>query len=353
MKNSSLLFSCLIVVLGLLLSSCAPSASVIKSDTGSPDPVMGDWQGHIVGYTGFVEPIVLQAIALGGDRYRFNVGSKFDTRETGFFNNMSFEVLKAGAHFIPADSAASKEEKDAFLMVMDDGVISGKTAMKEAVSFLARKVTRLSPNLKAKPPAGAIVLFDGTSLDAWESRDVKKKGTPAAWKLTQGAMEVMPGTGDIVTKQKFTDFRLHVEFRSPFMPEAKGQARGNSGVYLQGRYEVQVLDSYGLSGEDNECGGIYKVAKPRVNMCAPPMQWQSYDITFHAPRFDKDGKKIKDALLTVSHNGVSIHEDLTIPGLTGGAVDDDVKLPGGILFQDHGNLVQYRNIWLVELKNSR
>jgi hypothetical protein len=165
-----------------------------------------------------------------------------------------------------------------------------------------------------------------------------------------GVMEVVPGSGDIVTLQKFTDFRLHLEFRTPFMPGAREQARGNSGVYLQGRYEVQVLDSYGLTGEDNECGGIYKVRAPRVNMCAPPGQWQSYDILFHAPRFDADGKKVKDALVTVVHNGIVIHEDLTVPGPTGGAVDDAVQLPGGILLQDHGNLVQYRNIWLVELK---
>jgi hypothetical protein len=153
-----------------------------------------------------------------------------------------------------------------------------------------------------------------------------------------------------LTKQKFTDFRLHIEFRTPFMPEARGQARGNSGVYLQGRYEVQVLDSYGLTGEDNECGGIYKVSAPRVNMCAPPGQWQSYDITFQAPRFDPNGTKARDAVLTVVHNGIVIHDGLAIPVVTGGAVDEDVKSPGGLLLQDHGNLVQYRNIWLVDLK---
>ena len=164
-------------------------------------------------------------------------------------------------------------------------------------------------------------------------------------------MEVVPGTGDIVTKRSLTNFQLHLEFRTPFMPEARGQARGNSGVYLQGRYEVQVLDSYGLKGEDNECGGIYKVAAPRVNMCAPPGQWQSYDITFRAPTFDGAGNKTKDAVVTVMHNGVAIHENLVVPIPTAGGMDNDVHLPGGILLQDHGNLVQYRNIWLVELKD--
>lgn len=165
-------------------------------------------------------------------------------------------------------------------------------------------------------------------------------------------MEVVPGTGDIMSRKKFTDFELHLEFRTPFMPAARGQGRGNSGVYLQGRYEVQVLDSYGLEGRDNECGGIYKVGAPLVNMCAPPLQWQTYDMTFYAPRFDEDGSKTENARLTVLHNGVKIHNDIEIPEPTGAAwdrVDDNLSQPGGIALQDHGNPVQYRNIWVLEL----
>jgi hypothetical protein len=133
------------------------------------------------------------------------------------------------------------------------------------------------------------------------------------------------------------------------MPEARGQGRGNSGVYLQGRYEVQVLDSYGLEGLDNECGGIYQVAAPLVNMCAPPMQWQTYDITFRALLFDQAGNKKSDPCLTVIHNGVKIHDQVNVPGSTTAALGGNATKPGGIYLQDHGNLVQFRNIWLVEL----
>ncbi|MEN6424738.1 MAG: DUF1080 domain-containing protein [Phycisphaerales bacterium] len=170
------------------------------------------------------------------------------------------------------------------------------------------------------------------------------------WPIVDGAMEIKAGSGNIVTKAKFKDFRLHIEFRTPFMPQARGQGRGNSGVYLQGRYEIQVLDSYGLEGLDNECGGIYKVGAPMVNMCLPPLQWQTYDITFQAPRFDASGSKIEDAAVTVVHNGVTIHDRRRLPGPTGGAMDDNVSEPGGIYLQDHGNPVQFRNIWLVETK---
>ena len=219
--------------------------------------------------------------------------------------------------------------------------------------FSLSKTVRLSPTLGAKTPRGAIVLFDGKNFDQWRPAEKKPGQDSVQWKLAPdpvggGAMEVKPGTGSIITKKEFTDFKLHLEFRTPFMPEARGQGRGNSGVYLQGRYEVQVLDSYGLEGLDNECGGIYRVAAPLVNMCAPPMQWQTYDITFRAPRFDQAGNKKSDPCLTVIHNGVKIHDQVNVSGATTGALGSDAAKPGGIYLQDHGNLVQFRNIWLVE-----
>ena len=197
-------------------------------------------------------------------------------------------------------------------------------------------------------PEGAIVLFDGKSLEAWVSRNDPKK--PAPWKLVDGgAMQV--GGGDIITNQKFDGhFKLHVEFRVPYMPTASGQGRGNSGVYVQGRYEVQVLDSYGLDSHDNDCGGIYGIAKPLVNACKAPTIWQSYDIEFLAPRF-ADGKKTEPGRITVLHNGIKIHDDvkLTKDNTTAG-LGGDPSQPGPILLQDHGNPVQYRNIWLLPIK---
>lgn len=181
----------------------------------------------------------------------------------------------------------------------------------------------------------------------WQKVDMGGDPKKARWIVKDGAMQVRDGS--IRTKRNdFTDFELHVEFKTPFMAKARGQGRGNSGVYLQNRYEVQVLDSYGLAGLDNECGGVYKVGRPLVNMCAPPEQWQTYDIEFTAAKI-VNGKKMP-AVLTVRHNGETIHNKIPIPGPTGGALDGNVLEPGGIYLQDHGNPVQYRNIWLLPKK---
>ena len=168
---------------------------------------------------------------------------------------------------------------------------------------------RRSPRLGARPPEKAVVLFDGTGLEAWMQRD----GQPAGWKLREdGSMEVT--RGNILTRRSFGDVRIHLEFRTPLMPEARGQARGNSGVYVQGRYEVQVLDSFGLEPMDNGCGAVYRIAPPRVNASLPPLQWQTYEITFRAPRFDSSGSKTANARITVRHNGEVIHSNLELPG---------------------------------------
>lgn len=208
-------------------------------------------------------------------------------------------------------------------------------------------------DVKSMPaPKDAIVLFDGKSFDNWVGRN----GKPAGWKLLDGVMQVQAGKGDIITKRKFDgSFKLHVEFRVPYVPKASGQGRGNSGVYLQGRYEVQVLDSYGLKSKNNDCGGIYTVAAPKVNACKAPTVWQSYDIEFTAPKC-RDGKISEPGRMTVYHNGVKIHDNVKlvkggkpVMNTTAGMGGDPCK-PGPILLQDHGHPVQYRNIWVVSRK---
>ncbi len=195
------------------------------------------------------------------------------------------------------------------------------------------------------PLPNAIILFNGKDLSNWQTRS----GGPAGWDVADGVMTVKPGTGDIMTKEKFTDFMLHLEWMEPDMPDAKGQAKGNSGVYLQGRYEIQVLDSYGIEiPGKGDCGAIYNQYAPLVNACKPALQWQSYDIIFRSARIDASGK-IENARITALQNGMVIHNNVIVDGITGGAIDDKVLEPGPLLLQDHGNLIKYRNIWIVTL----
>jgi hypothetical protein len=196
------------------------------------------------------------------------------------------------------------------------------------------------------PPKDAVLLFDGKSVDGWTYLDGKK----CEWQLLEGGIMQVKG-GNIVTKDKFDgSFKLHVEFRVPYLPDKKGQERGNSGVYVQGRYEIQVLDSYGLESKDNDCGAIYEVAAPKVNACKAPTVWQSYDIEFTAPKC-QDGKKTEPAHMTVIHNGVKIHDDVKInKDVTRAGLESDPCTPGPIMLQDHGAPVQFRNIWLVKGK---
>lgn len=198
----------------------------------------------------------------------------------------------------------------------------------------------------ASPPPGAQVLFDGKSLAGW----VSLNGKPAGWTVKDGYIEVGPRKGDIMTDKKFgPDFKLHVEFWLPLMADKTGQARANSGVYLQGRYEVQVLDSYNnKTYPDGACGALYKILTPSKNASKPPEQWQTYDIDFHAPRVDAAGKVTKKGRITVVQNGETIIDNGEFDRPTDGAMDKNMRAPGPIRLQDHGALVRFRNIWLVQ-----
>lgn len=198
--------------------------------------------------------------------------------------------------------------------------------------------------LCAKAPAGAVVLLGHEGLKGWVKAGDK---SAANWHFADGILRV--GGGDIMTEKTFGNFTLHVEFNVPYMPRAHGQGRGNSGVYLTGNHELQVLDSYGLKSQDNDCGAIYHQITPCVNACKPPLQWQTYDVTFHKAKVE-DGKVVKKARVTVLQNGVKIIDDAEIsptPGGLSGAIAEGHD--GPILLQDHGNPVEYRNIWMKPL----
>ena len=207
------------------------------------------------------------------------------------------------------------------LNVFDDG---NRTA-------ILKKVNRKSSTLGLQAPPDAIVLFDGTNTDSFLNGRMTDDGL-----LMEG----------VTTKDSFGSARWHIEFCLPYQPRSRGQGRGNSGAYFHGSYETQMLDSFGLEGKDNECGGIYKVAAPLVNMCLPPLSWQTYDVDVTAPHFE-DGKKIAHAKLTVRHNGVLIHDEVEIPKITQGGPQKKEAATGPLHLQNHGNPVRYRNIWVL------
>ena len=195
--------------------------------------------------------------------------------------------------------------------------------------------------LGLEAPAGAVRLFNGADLENWTTRD----GGPAGWRVEDGVVHVVPGSGDIMSRACFTDFFMHLEFSCPDMPEASGQAKSNSGVFLQGRYEIQVLDSYGLDIPGmGDCGAIYNQFAPLSNACKKPLEWQAYDVFFRAPRGAEPGPR-----LSVLHNGRPIHNNVQLPGVTGAAIDEETGQPGPLLLQDHGDLVRYRNVWIEAL----
>jgi hypothetical protein len=201
------------------------------------------------------------------------------------------------------------------------------------------------PDLEVAPPPGAVRLFAGGDLSGWRARG----GGEPGWRLEDDFMEVTAGSGDLISKREFGDFLLHVEFMTPAAPpEVTGQARGNSGIYLQGRYEVQVLDSFGLDLQLGDCGAIYSKRIPDQNACRPPERWQTYDIRFRAARFDESGAKTENARLSAWHNGLLIHDQVEVDGPTAAALSQDEAARGPIQLQDHGNPVRYRNIWLLE-----
>ena len=290
-----------------------------------PEKVTADYeiQGEYTGDLGG-NRYGMQVIALGNDDYSAVVypgGLPGDGYE-GYGKIEAKGRTEDGVTKITADGTGYS--------IIKDGMATVFSAAQGEVGELKR-VVRESATLGKEPPEEAIVLFDGSSAEEFKGGKLILNDLLLA---------------DCETTQQFGDHTLHLEFRLPYEPLDRGQARGNSGVYIQGRYELQVLDSFGLNGENNECGGIYQIAKPKVNACFPPLTWQTYDIDFTAARWE-NGKKTKNARVTIRHNDIMIHKDLELTRGTPGK-NKEAEGPGILYLQGHGNQVVYRNIWVVE-----
>lgn len=303
----------------------APKAAIIASEADADFPLQGEFVGTIPTEDGDLK-LGVQVIALGGGKFRA-VGYHGGLPGDGWNRESRVEAegqTENGQVVFSSEHAKSVLTKDGLEIRTPEG---------QEICQLKR-VERKSPTLGDKPPAEAVVLFDGKSADAFEGGKLSDDGL------------LMPGA---TSKQKFGDCTLHLEFQLSYIPEARGQGRSNSGCYLQGRHEVQILDSFGLEGKIDECGAIYGVAKPSVNMCFPPLAWQTYDIDYKAAKYDGD-KKTANARMTVRHNGVVIHRDVEIPTETRSAPVKEGAEPGPIYLQDHGNPLRFRNVWVVEKK---
>lgn len=352
MKSSSLVVAgMLFFTAGTVLASEGTAkvwTDVAPADFTLMGDYLGEWldapKGH---YFEINKPLAAQVINVRPGVYFLRFNQEHDNRADPYFEGEG----KLDGDVIRFESNGWKGE------VSKEG-LSGTCGQgdKPPIKFQLKKAVRSSPTLGAKPPSGAVVLFDGKNLDAWEHGGGRK----ASWRLLESGVMEVPSEkndeerqqgigGDIQTKQKFGDCKIHLEFRYPVEPGKAGQGRGNSGFFFQGDYEVQILNSYGLEGRWNECGALYKTCPPKVNAARPPMEWQTYDIDYTASVW-KDGKKVSSPRISVRLNGVLIHHDQEIEHVTAHAFASRFNEPKGdgpIRLQDHGNAIQFRNIWIV------
>jgi Domain of Unknown Function (DUF1080) len=330
MKIPTLLATFAVLSLSLLHadSQSAPPTHKVEKPINyvldQPDPIVGDWQGSDV--------VVAQVFKGKDGQYQANLLTAFDTE----------------GNVITTLQRASSADGETFTGNGWNGVISGSqfSLNNGDKKYSLSHVTRVSPTLGAKPPPGAVVLFDGSNLDEWAKKagkDWLTEDGPAKWKLVDGVVEIVPGTDCIITHKKFGDCHLHVEFRTISAPT-------KSAVFLETRYEVNINESYGrLDGTTS--GGLDNTSKdvpPRVRPSLPPLSWQTFDIDFTAPRFDAAGKKTANANITVLLNGVKLcdHKELDAPFGAAGRLGEAPT--GPIMLQDHTTPCQFRNIWLVE-----
>ncbi|MGJ8698159.1 MAG: 3-keto-disaccharide hydrolase [Verrucomicrobiaceae bacterium] len=274
-------------------------------------------------------PLAAQVVALGGANFEVYL------LESGL-PGLGWNRTKARHHLLgtladglvtfPPNHNHSAQIEEGKITILRDG---------DENPIILPRITRTSPTLGAKPPKGSTILFDGTSVEHWTNG-----------KMIDGLLQATGTT----SKPTFKSYQLHLEFRTPYKPFARGQGRGNSGVYFGARWETQILDSFGLDGKMNECGGIYSIAAPRLNACLPPLTWQTYDVDFTAAQFNPDGTRSTWPKMTVKLNGIIVHQDRELnKDFTGSAPSNtplkDEPLP--VFLQNHGNPVVFRNIWVL------
>ena len=346
-----------LLTLGIILSLNATAANGLWTDA-KDNTLPADFkiQGEYIGELSCGCDFGAQVIALGNGEFqavlyplglpgadwergdeRSVLAGKLDGKKAVFASATGKRRYLGGkaSEFSATGQFPPKGQKEGSSATIENGKMTGKHGKK---TFELKRIIRKSPTMGAAPPKGAIALFNGTGKGEWQGGRLDKKTNLLN---TDGR--------DIKTKRSFQNYTMHIEFMLPFKPAARGQGRGNSGFYQVDHYEVQILDSFGLEGKNNECGGVYTKADPIVNMCLPPLQWQTYDVEF-SNAVIKDGKKIKNARMTLKHNGVVVHKDLNINGKTGGARRGAEGTPGPIKLQGHGNPLQFRNAWIVEQK---
>jgi hypothetical protein len=318
-----------VIIFGFACHAGARGPEIIDPAEAAKDPdflIQGEYVGEGAWLDGEHAKVGGQVIAWGNGKFKLVVtkgGLPGDGWRRGDARFSLKGTREGEVTTLAGDNASGKISGESMTIAGSDG--KAKLELKRTV--------RHSSTKGAKGPDGAVVLFDGASADRF------RYGRMSADKNLMS---------EATSKQGFGDYTLHIEFRLSFMPDAREQGRSNSGVYLHDCYEVQVLDSFGLEGKDNECGGFYQLREPDVNMCYPPLTWQTYDIEFTAPKYDGN-TKTADAKVTVKHNGVVIHPDLDLRHATPGRQQEG-PAPRPIYLQGHGNKVEYRNIWLVEKK---
>jgi hypothetical protein len=316
----------------LFLWLCPQKLSSAETVTDSPHAgnlyrLQGEYRGILDEWGGNWGA---QVIATGKQTVRVHL-LKGGLPGDGFLGNVPDKSIEL---HLNEDENEFTSDGDSFVLDLKPGVLEVKGKAKNERIGILTKIVRESSTLGLSPPERAVILFGPRDNDFEGAR----------------VLDLGLGVGG-TSRALMGDHQLHMEFCVPLQPNDVGQSRGNSGAYIQGRYEIQILDSFGLPSASNECGAIYQLVKPRFNMCYPPLSWQTYDVDFVQAKFDTSGNKTKNAKISVRHNGILIHDSQQLEEHTPGKMEES-SVPGPLYLQDHGSLVIFRNVWFVPMTPS-